>query len=205
MRSSLIATLAVTGFAVIGCGNASRAAAPVAALPTPSVGDVLVYQNNYVTVACSRWQVASTNQNGFVVSRCGDDTAYYQASDGALVRITGKNGRDLVSFKPASPSVRFPLEVGKSWQGKYTGFTADDQSQWDSVQTCKVLDYETVQVPAGAMPAFRIECDDAWTSGGYSGNSSELSWYAPQAHAIVRTSNPAQPKWNMELASYTLH
>ncbi|WP_428390526.1 hypothetical protein [Lichenicoccus sp.] len=206
MHLAIIAGIAVTGCAV-ALGNVSRAAepAPVASMPTPAVGDVLVYKNNFVTVACSRWQITATNQNGFIVSRCGDDTAYYKASNGALVRITDKRGDDLVSFKPFSPSIQFPLQVGKSWKGTYSGVTTADESAWDSVQSCKVIDWETVQVPAGAMPAFRIDCTDNWTSSGYAGTSSNTSWYSPEAHALVKVLDVGQPKWNMELVSYTVH
>ena len=206
MRSSVVAGLVVTGCVAV-VGNVGRAAepAPVASMPTQAVGDVLVYKNSYVTVACSRWQITATNQKGFVISRCGNDTAYFLANNGALVRITGKNGDNLVSFTPFSPSIQFPLQVGKSWKGKYSGVTTADESAWDSVQSCKVIDWETVQVAARAMPAFRIDCTDNWTSSGYAGTSSDTSWYSPQAHAVVKVLDVGQPKWNMELVSYSVH
>lgn len=207
MHSSATIVILVAALVAVAGPGVGAAAEPnfSVAMPTPAVGDVLVYQGSYVTVACSRWQTVATNQNGFTVSRCGDDTAYFIASTGALARITGKDGKDLVSFKPGSPTVQFPLQVGKTWTASYAGFTADNQANWNSVQACRVLDWETVQVPAGALAAFRIICDDHWTSGGASGESAQTTWYAPQAHAVVKTVNQADPKWDMQLASYTLH
>ena len=195
-------------FAALACAplwaNAALAQAP-APLPHAAVGDVFVYARKFADVACARWEITALDQDGFVVSKCGDDTAYNLASTGALVRITGRGGRKLVDFTPSAPGVQFPLSVGKSWTASYIGYTADDGVTFQSQQSCKVSAFETVQVPAGALPAYRIDCDDHWNAAPFSGTSHTASWYSPQAHTVVKARNDGDSKWNVDLTSYTLH
>ena len=196
--------VALAGLAVIAWAPCARAQAP-APLPSAAVGDTFTYARKFASVACTTWQITQLDQDGMVVSKCGDKTAYNLRSNGALVRITGRGGDPLVRFTPFAPGVQFPLELGKSWTASYTGYTADDDVTFQSQDACKVSAWETVQVPAGAMASYRIDCQDHWTAGPFSGTSHTASWYAPQAHAVVKARNDQDAKWNIDLVSDTLH
>ncbi len=172
-------------------------------MPQAAAGDTFVYAGKFTTIPCARWTVTQANQNGYVVSTCGGNTARSLASTGALVDITGPGGATLVKFSPSAPGISFPLAPNKTWSHRYTGFTADDGATFDSQETCKVAGWESVQVPAGALPAYRIACEDHWTAGPASGTTHTTNWYAPQARTVVKSQNAEQPKWNVDLASYS--
>ena len=182
----------------------ARAQAP-APLPQAAVGDTFTYRSTFATVRCPTWRITSLDQDGMVVSQCGDDTAYMLRSTGGLVRITGRGGKDLVRFTPASTGLQFPLALGKSWTGAYTGYTADDGISFESRQSCKVTAWETIDTAAGALPSYRVDCEDRWQAGPFSGINHLASWYAPQAHTVVRTRSDGDVKWNSDLVSYSVH
>ncbi len=194
--------LAMVG-ALAAMAGPAFAQAPVS-LPRPAAGDSFVYAGKFATVACSRWTVTQVDRNGYNVRTCGGNAAYTLADNDALVRIIGPNG-PLVQFDPASPGLEFPLALNKTWSARYAGFTADNGVHFASLESCKVSAWETVQTAAGALPAYRIDCEDHWTSGGASGQAHQASWYAPQAHTVVKVRNDQEPKWNLDLVSYSLH
>ena len=171
-------------------------------MPHVAVGDTFVYAGKYTTVDCSRWTVTAVGQNGYNVSTCGGDKAYTDAGTDALVRIVGPSGTPLVAFKPASPGLQFPLEVNKTWQADYGGYTADNGVMFISHESCKVSGQEAVATKMGNLPSYRIDCDDHWTVGAASGNAHQSSWYSPQAGVVVKVRNAQEPKWNFDLVSY---
>ncbi|MET0334573.1 MAG: hypothetical protein ABW190_09910 [Rhizobacter sp.] len=194
---------ACMAFAVVlaNGGAAAQSSAPVPK-PSPKVGDVLEFDKLYVTVPCKRWEVKELDKNGLQVSQCGDNLAYFEVATGALVRIVTKDGDKLVQFSPRSTSIEFPLSVGKTWSGSYDGYTNDDGAQWNAKSKCTVQAAEKVKVPAGEFDALRILCEDAWSSGPFSGVSKTTSWYAPQVGTVVKAVNPEAARWNYELVSH---
>ena len=170
--------------------------------PAPKVGDVYEYAEKYQTVSCKRWEVKEIKE-GMIVSRCGENTAYVSAENGNIVRIVAGDGKSLDEFKPYFPYLAFPMKIGKTWSAKYNGFTAIDGYTWDSNVTCEVKAFEKVKVPAGELPAYRIECKDSWQVGGFSGTDASTHWYSPAAQAVVKVASPERDKWNSELTSFT--
>jgi hypothetical protein len=196
-----VALACVTACAFIGGTAAAQGGAPVPK-PSPKVGDVVEFDKLFATVPCKRWEVKELDKNGLQISQCGDNFAHYDAATGALVRIVTKDGDKLVQFSPRATSIDFPLSVGKRWSGKYDGYTNDDGASWNATTQCAVKGEEKVKVPAGEFDALRIECEDAWQSGPFSGVSKTTTWYAPKVGMTVKSVNPESAKWNYELTGY---
>jgi hypothetical protein len=172
---------------------------PPADKPSAKVGDIFEYEARFVRVPCKRWEVVDTNKGGSIVLQCGDKLAYISADTGNLTKIVGQGGDTLVEFKPFSPGTSFPLEVGKKWEGKYTGYTADDGYRWEGDTRCEVKPPESVKVPAGQFEAYRIDCVDSWELAGASGQAHTSAWYAPKAGTTVKFVHAEDPKWNYQL------
>jgi hypothetical protein len=177
---------------------------PVAEKPTYSDGDVFEYVDRWESIDCQRWEIKGRDADGSLVSRCKDNVAYFSADTGALRRILGKGGKELVSFEPAAPAMPFPLRVGTTWHGKFGVSTADQVVSADLDQSCEVTAFETISIAAGSFPAFRYECTTAWSALFLHGHTTETGWYAPAARVVIKVVNPSEPEWNCELAHYSL-
>jgi len=185
------------------CGARAQDPAP-AKKPVPKVGAILEYADKFATVRCQRWQVKDLDKGGFLIAQCKDNFAYLSvANDYNLTKIVTEDGEILAEFKPYLPSIAFPLQLGKRWGGRYSGYTADDGNRWLANASCEVTAYETVKLVAGEFAAYRIECVDNWELGNMSGHSYSTSWYSPKVQAVVKVSNERFPKWNMELVGYS--
>ena len=198
-----VAILLVAATALLPRGS-QAADQPVAEKPVYSDGDVFEYVERFESIACKRWEVKGHDADGSLLSQCGDDLAYFSAETGALMRISGKNGEPLVDFQPAAPAIPFPLHVGSKWQGKFRVSTADEIVSPSLDQTCEAVSFETVDVPAGRLQAFRYECKTEWSVWPLHGTVTETGWYAPAAKVVVKVINNADSKWNLELAHYSL-
>lgn len=174
----------------------------IAERPVLQSGDAFDYVDRFQTIACRHWEFAGTNDAGEQVSRCGEDTAYFAADSGALLRVVGRNGRELVKFEPFAPAIPFPLQVGSEWGGKFDVTTAGDLISPSLDEKCRVLAYETIRVAAGELAAFRFDCVTGWRVGPLHGTTTVTSWYAPVAKTVVKSVNASDEKWDMELASY---
>jgi hypothetical protein len=177
---------------------------PPATMPTPKVGDAVAYDARFATVPCKRWEVKDTNKEGSIILQCEDKLAYLSAATGNLTKIVSGDGETLVEFKPYSFSISFPLEVGKTWEGKYTGYTADNGYRWSGDNSCAVKGVEVVKVPAGQFEAYRIDCVDNWLLSPYSGQAHTSAWYAPKAGTIVKYRHAEMASWNYEVTSITM-
>jgi hypothetical protein len=175
--------------------------APTADKPTPKVGDVFEYVTRFVAIDCQRWEVTAVNQGGYNISKCGDYEAYADAGSGTLTKIVS-GGKPVFEFKPYTPTLVFPLELGKKWQGKYDGYRADQGASWNSNVSCEAKAFEPVKVPAGDFDAYRVACTDNWQSGAFSGESDSTFWYAPKIGAVVKNVNASDSAFDYELASY---
>ena len=98
------------------------------------------------------------------------------------------------AFDPAIPQYAFPLEVGKSWEGKYTGPDLRGASMVDYELKGKVVGAESVTVSAGTFDAVKIQLETSWvykgpfTVGGSVayGTFVQTIWYAPKAKRFVK-------------------
>ena len=105
--------------------------------------------------------------------------------DADLGTVMSSNGS---RFTPAARTLKFPLEVGASWESRSDVVLADggkSRLTFDS----KVAGVENVRTPAGEFEAFRIE-----TRGGIQGLSwngyfrvVQTQWYAPSLQRVVRS------------------
>jgi hypothetical protein len=201
----MTATVRASALAALSMAALALAAAPARgqsyALQQPKVGGMVEY-DKFVTVPCKQWTVTEVNKAGMNIMQCGEYKAYSDTETGALVRVVSKDGDKMVQFKPYAMSLQYPLSAGKTWKGKYEGYTNDDGASWEADVTCKVgAALEKVKVAAGEFDALKIECEDAWQAGVFKGVSKSTSWWAPAVGAVVKTVNPESSKWNMELLS----
>jgi hypothetical protein len=176
---------------------------PVAERPILHEGDVFEYVDRFQTIACRRWEVVG-RQNDAIVSRCGDNLAFFAADSGALLRIAGTDGRALVTFAPFAPAIPFPLQVGSRWGGQFKVTSAGDLVAPELDESCEVKDFEPVRVAAGSLDAFRFECVTRWSVWPLHGSVTVTGWYAPAAKSVVKSINPSDSSWNLELAAYRL-
>jgi hypothetical protein len=175
--------------------------APTARTPAPKVGDLFVFASRFWTVDCSRWEVTAVGKDGFNLLQCGTKTAYVDAATGRFIKIIDGDKR-LVEFKPLSPTIDFPLQVGKKWDGQYEGYRAYDGASWKSKVSCEAKAFEPVKVAAGEFEAYRIQCADNWESFPFSGESDSTAWYVPQLGMAVKSVNPSQSAFDYELTAY---
>jgi hypothetical protein len=199
MRRSLFAFAAMA--AATAAFPAFAADAPAADKPVPNVGDVFEYAKTFVTIDCPRWEVAAVGKDGYNLLQCGEKTAYLDATTATLAKIVAGDKR-LVEFKPRSPTLSFPITVGKKWDGQYEGYRADNGNAWKSTVSCEAKAFETIKVPAGEFEAYRIQCADSWDAFPFHGVSDSTAWYAPKLGAVVKSVNPSQSDFDYELVSY---
>jgi hypothetical protein len=101
-------------------------------------------------------------------------------ADLALIEGGGTENR------PDDGALRFPLEVGKSWQHRYVRvLRRPKQQEFEVVVDAQVKSYERIIVPGGAFDAFRIESVSKTSSASVSSVRATY-WYAPAAKAIVK-------------------
>ena len=186
--------------ALLSC-SAFAETLPPANKPTPKVGRVVEYDAQVATVGCKRWEVTDADKDGSIVAQCDDNIAYSSAENGNLTKIVSKGGSVLLEFKPRLFVLSFPLEVGKKWHGKYSGYSAYNDGHWDADASCEVKPPEMVEVPAGQFDAYRIDCVDHWESVGLSGQSHYSSWYAPKVGMIVKLVAVESPEWDYQVTS----
>ena len=185
--------------------HSAAAEPPIADRPVYKDGDVFEYVERFQSVACKRWEMTGRAADGTQVSRCDGNVAYFAAETGALLRIVGADGGDLVKMVPYSPPIPFPLQLGMTWSGAFRLSTAEDPVSPMVDEACAVVSYETIKVAAGDLAAFRIDCVTAWTVWPLHGTVAVTSWYAPAARTVVKVINASDSRWDMELASYSIN
>lgn len=189
---------------ILASVSANCLSAEMANVPEIPVGTTMEYTGKVSTVRCSKWETIEQNKDGFIVCKCDDNLMYRNKDTLNVVKITTEKGKDLVTYSPELSGLSFPLEVGKNWASNYSGFTADNGISWKSKLKCEVKTFEKVNVAAGSFDAFRVDCEDAWQAGSYSGVAHLSTWYAPQIKEIVKVSHKEDSRFNQELKSYQL-
>lgn len=106
-------------------------------------------------------------------------TLLMRPSDGKWLAMLGADGKPVVRFDPPI-GWEYPLTVGKTWTTRHrmTQLATGAVVEYDF--SCKVLDFEKVNVPAGTFDAFRINCK---TSTG----SDDTFWTSPAVQPFVKT------------------
>jgi hypothetical protein len=118
-------------------------------------------------------------------------------------------------FEPPVPVYSFPLEPGKTWQGKYRN-TRSDGKVYDNDRSVTVEGWEDVKVPAGTFKALKVSSLTYYRrvdSGGTGGGRIVFNyWYAPEVGRPVRiedvniaNNGVVHQDFTSELVSYKLH
>lgn len=98
-----------------------------------------------------------------------------------------------------SGMLHFPMQVGTTWRHQYTHKTPTETR--DRERRCTVKDWEPVEVMAGRLMAFRIQCTNQWSQA--STPADELYWYAPAVKFVVKYES-TEWYYATELKSYEL-
>lgn len=199
MRQVLCSLVGV--FTALAFHPALAADLPPAEMPTLKVGDAIEYSPRFVNLDCKRWEVTNLNKDGFLTIQCQDKIAYVSPT-GNLSKIVSQDGEKLVEFKPYLPSISFPLTLGKKWEGKYSGYTADNGLRWLGDNSCEVAAVEPVKVPAGDFETYRIDCLDKVDVLGHIYPIHTSAWYAPSIGATVKFVNKENPPYSYDVTYY---
>ncbi|HEX2385274.1 MAG TPA: hypothetical protein VHL99_01855 [Candidatus Binatia bacterium] len=116
----------------------------------------------------------------YVLSAGKNEYPHDQRSLSVLAILSG--GKMVSKNDPPSLPLNWPLKVGLTWDNDYVAQDLEHK-QNETIQTrILVADFETVRVPAGTFPAFRIET--------YASPGGELlsdQWYAPTVKWFVKS------------------
>ncbi|MGD9602987.1 MAG: hypothetical protein AB7O21_20325 [Gammaproteobacteria bacterium] len=188
-----------------------QAAEPIAASasleaqrPTPVVGYRVSYEGRQMGYHCADWIVARIEDTGDVISSCGDyELKLSAAYDFNPVSLVTRDGRALMEFFPYAPTIRFPLKVDQRWHGQYRMKAPDLGIDADVRAACRVASYEEIEIPAGRLPAFRIDCVDRLQMGPREMRTHTTRWYAPEAAAFVKSEQLEDPaNWDFVVTHF---
>jgi len=202
------ARVAVPWLCLVGAVQAAEppgaVAAPEAQRPVPVVGYRISYDGRQMGYRCADWHIARIEANGDVVSACGDfELTLSAANDFNPVALVTRDGRRLMEFFPYAPTIRFPLGVGKRWRKGYRMKAPDLGIDAEVRADCRVESYEDVQIPAGRLAAFRIDCTDRLQMGPREMRTHTTRWYAPEAAAFVKSEQQEDPaNWDFVVTRF---
>jgi hypothetical protein len=118
-------------------------------------------------------------------------------------------------YSPAKREYSFPLEVGKTWETKYSWSTLDQRGEITYSGAVKVLGWESITVPAGTFQALRLESEVWWRIGGDGRTGKDLTtyWYVPEVKRFVKSHFRVLPSSGAaaytdevyELKEFTIH
>lgn len=183
------APLVVTAALFSASGAWSQA--PSAPKPVLKVGEVTIYavtsrhnNQNYT----EKVTITEASADGYK-SRVeqGEDASKTRESvvDTDLGLIVSASGS---RFAPAARALKFPLEVGATWESKSEVSLSDGGKSRISSDN-KVVGMERIRTPAGEFDAYKVE-----TRGGVQGVTwngffrvVQTQWYAPSVQRVVRT------------------
>ena len=195
-----IAVLAALAAAIVARSTGADPP-PVTNKPAYSIGEWWQYTERRLRQSCVQWVVVEADSAGSLVEECdGHQVHRDYASDLELVKVT-RAGEDAVTFDSPLRELSFPLEVGKTWQQSYRGYTADNEVRWAASASWAVTAYESVTVAAGTFDAYRIERTETWGPEMYHLGVHAISWWAPAAKAFVKRTHQ-DGRWESELEAY---
>jgi hypothetical protein len=195
------------GVAAIPAAQATEGGAaargPILA-PEWNVGDEWAYRyespSGSGTFVWAVDRIESLEEQPHYVIRTGTREIFYRVADFGFTRESVE-GRVVRQIRPSNWRwVNFPLKVGDSWSMKFHEERPVDRQTEDVARGCRVDAEETVTVPAGTFPTFRVVCrnerNDAWHS---------TFWYAPEVRQVVRVEFAViGGKHSRELITYRL-
>ena len=170
--------------------------------PETKVGNIHKYAGRVASIDCNVWETVDINKDGFVVDKCNDYLMYRNKDNLNTFKITDKTGSEVVKFQSEFPGLMFPLEIGKKWNGEYSGYTVDNNAKWQSRIKCETKAIEKLKVGSESLEAYRIDCEDQWSSGVYTGISHSSRWYSPLANEVIKVTGKEDTRWNQELVNY---
>jgi uncharacterized caspase-like protein len=196
-------------------------AASGAAAGRPKPGDTWVYKltdRDYSLVRERQYtfSVESVTDTS-IQARTGARTWFRYTLDWNLMANMSGDGIER-RYEPAIPIFSFPLEPGKSWQGKYRN-TRSDGRVFDNDRSVAVEGWEDITVPAGKFRALKVSSltyyrrvDPSAQRGGGGGRIVFRYWYAPEVKRPVRIEDVnvgdngvVHQDFTSELVSYKLH
>lgn len=91
-------------------------------------------------------------------------------------------------FAPASRTLKFPMEVGATWESKSEVSLPDGGKSRISSDN-KVVGIEKIRTPAGEFEAYKVETRGAVQGVTWNGyfRVVQTQWYAPSVQRVVRT------------------
>ena len=198
--------------------SASRGAAISGGALVPKPGDHWVYKltdRDYTVVRERKYtfRVESVTDTS-IQARTGSKTWFRFTPDWNLTANTPGDGIER-KFDPPVPVFSFPLEPGKTWQGKYRN-TRGDGRVFDNDRSVTVEGWEQVTVPAGTFKALKVSSLTYYrrVDGGGSGGGRIVFnyWYVPEVGRPVRMEDVnignngiVHQDYTSELISYKLH
>ena len=172
----------------------SSAQSQVADAPQVSVGD------RWVTEVVDHQDAALSYRAERTVTDVGPDRIFTSVrtlgkdytrvveytGEWALVATHLRSGAT-TSYSPALPYLSFPLQPGRSWQGRVVETDAEGKQRVHDVRA-QMGSWETVQVPAGTFESLKIVLtDDISKDGVVVQQGQDVSWYAPDVRRTVKT------------------
>ena len=182
----------------------------------PKAGDHWVYKltdRDYSVVRERKYTFRVESVTGTSIQvRTGSKTWFRYTHDWNLIASTPGDGLER-KFDPPIPIFSFPLEPGKTWQGKYRTARGDGRV-FDNDRSVTVEGWEEVRVPAGTFKALKVSSLTYYrrVDGGGGGRIVFNYWYAPEVGRPVRmedvniaNNGVVQQDFTSELVSYKLH
>jgi hypothetical protein len=205
MRRDSVRFIAVIGVAALTI-LAHAASAQTVGRPDTKAGDqwkFAVYHTVPSATPNRTWLITSISATGIEGTENGEP-----------LRLTRDlNVIESPRSKESNPKLlAFPLEVGKRWHYATDWLFKPKGSSGKSLVDVAVIAYEKVTVPAGEFDSFKLTSRETLSGTSpigsqYAGETTRTYWYAPAAHAIVKSTshNPYLGPTTVELVAFELH
>jgi hypothetical protein len=174
-----------TGLCLMGLSLGAQAAdLPAAQAPTFTVGDSWTYSLSDPRTPSRAFSFVQTihsisgNTVNLTVSNNGGTMPASMDLNGNLTSIGTKQ------YLPSDSKLKFPIAVGGNWTNTFTTRTGNGDAT--TTLSAKVVGVESVQTPAGAFQAFRIEETGSVAAPNGKFQFTETDWYAPDAKRIIK-------------------
>jgi hypothetical protein len=177
-------------------------------MPPRTSNTAVEERSDFVPKIGDRWEYAVID--GFKKSKAREEILEIEKIDAEGIQYTNhvyrtdhtginvRNGMDGTAYSPSNELLRFPLEPGKQWSGRFTARTKEDRAVVHEYKTT-VIRKEKVVVPAGTFNTFYIEQTAYFkgqdpASASYSGatgagywSSTKRIWFAPEIRNFVKS------------------
>jgi hypothetical protein len=168
---------------------------PPAERPDPKVGDSAVFRNLDVRTGEKRdisMVVISVDADKIVNETSGSTSGTRTYTRDYNLREIKTGEKITFIAKPFWASLRFPLEVGQTWDGSFESEQVarprnrNVQWRWKA----NVVAAEEVTVAAGTFQAFKIEYDGRYFAHqgnrSWTGSHKETAWFEPEINRFVK-------------------